>query len=449
MKIIVIDDDPTGSQTVHDCLLLLKWDYKTLMKGINSNSKILFILANTRSLSPNNLKIRLEEICLTLKKVISNSYNQQDYVLITRGDSTLRGHNFLEPYYINEFIGPFDATFYIPAFLEGNRITINGNHFVNNIPAHETIFAQDRVFGYETNNIKNILYKQSDSKINMENIHNLTLSELNILQMNENNKVFNFLENLEKNVKVIVDTHDYHELNKFASVIKTLIHKKKFLFRTAASFVKAISGINANNKDNLYYSNLRRKDKNNKFMQGFIVVGSHIDLSTKQLNRLLEIKSCKAIELNVFELYKIFSANKNDKFATFKNNLLDQIRNFLRQTYTPILFTSREVITFETYNEQIKFNDYISLFISQLVSHIQFEIGYLISKGGITTNTILSNAFNVDAVYLEGQIDSGISLVTVQPNHLDVKIPVVTFPGNIGDDNTLVKVWKVLENIEI
>ena len=47
MKFVVIDDDPTGSQTVNDCLLLLKWDCSTLVKGFESKSNLFFILANT------------------------------------------------------------------------------------------------------------------------------------------------------------------------------------------------------------------------------------------------------------------------------------------------------------------------------------------------------------------------------------------------------------------
>ena len=45
MKFVVIDDDPTGSQTVNNCLLLLKWDYSTLVKGFEAKSNIFFILA--------------------------------------------------------------------------------------------------------------------------------------------------------------------------------------------------------------------------------------------------------------------------------------------------------------------------------------------------------------------------------------------------------------------
>jgi uncharacterized protein YgbK (DUF1537 family) len=31
-KIIILDDDPTGSQTVHSCLLLTRWDVVSLQR---------------------------------------------------------------------------------------------------------------------------------------------------------------------------------------------------------------------------------------------------------------------------------------------------------------------------------------------------------------------------------------------------------------------------------
>jgi hypothetical protein len=49
-KIIVLDDDPTGSQTVHSCLLLTKWDVETLKIGLMDEVAIFFILTNTRAL---------------------------------------------------------------------------------------------------------------------------------------------------------------------------------------------------------------------------------------------------------------------------------------------------------------------------------------------------------------------------------------------------------------
>ena len=108
MKFVVIDDDPTGSQTVHDCLLLLKWDCSTLVKGFESKSNLFFILANTRSLSENDAKLTIEEICKNLKTVITSQAYEEEIIFISRGDSTLRGHNYLEPSALNSCLGPFD-----------------------------------------------------------------------------------------------------------------------------------------------------------------------------------------------------------------------------------------------------------------------------------------------------------------------------------------------------
>jgi len=148
MKFVVIDDDPTGSQTVHDCLLLLKWDCSTLVKGFESKSNLFFILANTRSLSENDAKLTIEEICENLKTVIASQAYQEEIIFISRGDSTLRGHNYLEPNALNSCLGPFDATFHIPAFIEGKRLTINGTHFVDKTPISQTIFATDKILVY-------------------------------------------------------------------------------------------------------------------------------------------------------------------------------------------------------------------------------------------------------------------------------------------------------------
>ena len=189
MKVIVIDDDPTGSQTVNNCLLLLKWDYSTLIKGFQSKSNLFFILANTRSLSENDAKLRLVEICNALKKVISKESFKEEFIFVSRGDSTLRGHNFLEPKIMNDCLGPFDATFHIPAFIEGKRMTIDGDHFVDNVPISQTMFAKDNIFGYKTSTVKQLLFQKCKSQIKFNDIQNLKISELKVLESKENNIV--------------------------------------------------------------------------------------------------------------------------------------------------------------------------------------------------------------------------------------------------------------------
>ena len=447
MKVVVIDDDPTGSQTVNNCFLLLKWDYSTLLKGFESKSNLLFILANTRSLSENDAKFRLEEICNSLKNFISSeSYNEEEFIFVSRGDSTLRGHNFLEPKVINDCLGPFDATFHIPAFIEGKRLTINGEHFVDNVPVSETIFALDKIFGYETSNIKDLLFQKSKRQINLNEIQNLKLSELKILEINDKNLVFKKLKNFKRNTHVIVDADSYSQLNKFSLAINKLSKQKKFLFRSAASFISSISNIKNNQKQLSFCSNLRRKNPEKFFLPGLVVVGSFVELTTNQLKKFLEIKDCEPIELNVFEFFRINNLKNNqDQLNLFKNKFLKEIRSILYKGNTPVLFTSRKVISLDSKTEQVNFYNSLAKFISELVENLKNEIGYLISKGGITSNVILSHGLKADYVYLQGQIETGISLLTFKLKNDDY-LPIVTFPGNIGNQYSLVNVWRMIEN---
>ncbi|MGA1623017.1 MAG: four-carbon acid sugar kinase family protein, partial [Synechocystis sp.] len=150
-KIIVIDDDPTGSQTVHSCLLLTQWDQATLRRGLQDSVPIFFILSNTRALSPDQAAQVTRDICQNLKQAIA-AEQIEHYLVVSRSDSTLRGHYPLETDVINQEMGPFDAHFLVPAFFEGGRITRDSIHYLivdgQPVPVAETEFAKDSVFGY-------------------------------------------------------------------------------------------------------------------------------------------------------------------------------------------------------------------------------------------------------------------------------------------------------------
>ena len=78
------------------------------------------------------------------------------------------------------------------------------------------------------------------------------------------------------------------------------------------------------------------------------------------------------------------------------------------------------------------------------------RLGYLISKGGITTHTLLADGLGLDWVSLQGQLLPGLSLVLVPPTPGTeaaglVGLPVLTFPGNLGDAQTLEATWRRME----
>ena len=150
-KIVVLDDDPTGSQTVHSCLLLMRWDVETLRLGLRDEVPIFFVLTNTRALTPEKATEVTREVCRNLKLALA-AENVQEFLIVSRSDSTLRGHYPIETDAIAEELGSFDAHFLIPAFFEGGRITRDSIHYLmidgTPTPVHETEFAKDSVFGY-------------------------------------------------------------------------------------------------------------------------------------------------------------------------------------------------------------------------------------------------------------------------------------------------------------
>ena len=50
-KIVVLDDDPTGVQTVHDLPVYTDWRCETLESGLTEEGTMFFVLTNSRGLS--------------------------------------------------------------------------------------------------------------------------------------------------------------------------------------------------------------------------------------------------------------------------------------------------------------------------------------------------------------------------------------------------------------
>lgn len=88
-KIIVLDDDPTGVQTVHDVSVYTDWSYDSIKKGFEEDGKLFYILTNSRGFTVEQTTRAHLEIGETAAKVSEET--GIDYVIVSRGDSTLRG----------------------------------------------------------------------------------------------------------------------------------------------------------------------------------------------------------------------------------------------------------------------------------------------------------------------------------------------------------------------
>ncbi len=453
MKIIVFDDDPTGSQTVHGCPLLLSWELDVLREGLCHPSPLMFVLTNTRSLLPSAASERNREICKAIKGVIAQEQiDQKDLIFISRGDSTLRGHGVLEPRIIESELGPFEATFHVPAFFEGGRTTIDGVHLLDGVPVHKTSYANDNLFGFQTSHLASWLEEKSGGDIKKDLVQRLSLNQLDLAISSASGlrSLEEWMSALHGNQHVVVDAEHPRHLEVFGKVVRSLLLKKRFLFRSAASLINGLAKLDAQTLGPKELVDFRRRNNFGIPLEGMVIVGSFVPLADIQLKRLLESSKCVGIEVQLATVLNAFWENKQEKMLLdLVEDLVSKIRLALSQFKTPVLYTSRGEINFLSAEKKVAFGKLIAELIARITAVVAPEIGYLISKGGITTNTLLRDGLHIKILQLDGQILPGLSLVRSLKSGPFCGLPILTFPGNLGDEGTLLEAWSLMETCRI
>ena len=431
-KIIVLDDDPTGSQTVHSCLLLMHWDVETLRLGIQDQSPIFFILTNTRALTPQKAEAVTREVCQNLNQALK-AEEVKDFLVVSRSDSTLRGHYPVETDVIAEELGPFDAHFLTPAFFEGGRITRDSVHYLvvggKEVPVHETEFAQDSVFGYHHSYLPDYVAEKTQGRITAEEVERFLLPHIR-------QGCQETLRKLTNNHCGVVDAESQADLDRFAADILTVAAAgKRFLFRSAASLLTSLANLGQQPVAAEDMAQYTRTDK-----PGVTLVGSHVKKTTQQLKELLKEPEVVGIEVEVAKL-----RDDPQQKEPLRQQILTEVKKVHSQGKTPVIYTSREELTFESVQKRLDFGADVSQLLMNIVKGLPEEISFLISKGGITSNDVLSTGLGLRSVLLLGQILPGCSLVKTASDHSRFpNLPVVLFPGNVGDDQGLATAYKRL-----
>ena len=429
-KIIILDDDPTGSQTVHSCLLLSRWDVGTLQLGLNDVSPLMFVLTNTRGMDATEAANVTREVCQNLKKALAGF--DRPIILVSRSDSTLRGHYPVETDVMAQELGPFDAHFLIPAFFEGGRFTLHGIHYVRiggkNVPAHETEFAQDSVFGYQNSFMPKYVEEKTAGRIKADEVVRFFIEEVR-------GSSFDHLMILTDNACCVVDAENQDDLNHFAEeLLNAAEHGKRFLFRSAASLLTALAKLPP---QPIPAERMREYVKPGQ--AGAIVVGSHVKKTTEQLKVLLQQEGVVPVEVDVNRL--------PEQLSDLLVEVIIKTTEAHQQGKTPVIFTSRAERQFPDINTRLRFGEQVSGFLMSVVHGLPQTIGYIISKGGITSNDMLSMGLAIPAARSVGQIHTGCSVVLTPHDHPRLPdMPVVIFPGNVGDENALATVYQRLRN---
>lgn len=436
-KIIVLDDDPTGSQTVHGCLLLTRWDVHTLREALTDASPLFFVLTNTRAMSAAQAAAVTREVCQNLKLALADLAAEGRSVhplFVSRSDSTLRGHYPVETDVMAEKLGGFDAHFLTPAFFEGGRITRGSVHYLmvdgQPVPTSETEFAKDSVFGYSTSYLPDYVAEKTKGRISAEQVERFLLADVR-------GGTLERLMALKGNACGVVDAETQDDLNRFAAdVLAAVAQGKRFLFRSAASLLTALA--------RLPTQPVAPEDMGQWVRGGYpgaVIVGSHVGKSTRQLEALLQDANAVPLEVDV------------DRILTEREAMLEEVLDQARRIHargaTPVIFTSRRERTFDDEATRLAFGEAVSAFLMDVERGLPRTLGWLISKGGITSNDTLSQGLALSSARVLGQILPGVSVVRCPEDHPAFPgMPVVIFPGNVGDDVAMLTAFRRLSRRE-
>ena len=433
-KVVVLDDDPTGVQTVHDVAVVTDWAEDTLYAEMLRPDPMFFVLTNSRSFSAERTQEAHREIAESVLAAARRA--GKDYLIVCRGDSTLRGHLPIEEAALSSVIeekggAAFDGEIICPFFREGGRYTLNGVHYVQEgedlVPAAQTEFARDKTFGYRHSFLPEYVEEKTHGAVTAQDVLTVTLRELRALDLDA---IEAKLAGAEGFRYIAVDAIEEADVKAFAVVLMRLMARgKHYMIRSAAAVPKALGNVASR-------ALLSREELIGAHTDvgGMVLAGSHVKKTTDQLNCLRQ-SACPMdwIEFNASR----YAEEGGLEAETERVTALAE--EAMRAGRTAVVYTSRTLIAPEgaSAEEMLAISVRISDAVTAVVAGLNFRPRFLIAKGGITSSDVGVKALRVRRAWVLGQAQPGIPVWHTGEESKFPGLSYIIFPGNVGQVSTL------------
>ena len=432
-KIVVLDDDPTGVQTVHGVYVYTDWSEESLRAGFLAPEPMFFILTNSRSFDSRKTAQVHAEIARRVASVSRET--GKPFLIISRGDSTLRGHYPLETQVLRETLEretghKTDGEILLPFFLEGGRYTIDNVHYVaygdSLIPAGQTEFAGDKTFGYQSSDLQEWIEEKNGGAYKREDVICIPLA---LLRAMDYDAIAQKLMSVADFGKVVVNAVEYADVEVFATALVSVLNRgRAFLFRSAAALTRVLGGISG--RALLDRGELRAGQNTNG---GLILIGSHVARTTQQLEQL------KKADFITFVEFDQHLAVDEAKLLNEQSRVIAIAQREITSGRTVAVYTRRDRLDLNTADkeEELRLSVRISDAISGIAAGLSARPGFIIAKGGITSSDVGTKGLSVKKALVLGQILKGVPVWLTGPESRFPNMPYVIFPGNVGDENAL------------
>jgi uncharacterized protein YgbK (DUF1537 family) len=459
----ILDDDPTGSQAVHDVQVVTVLDeqaYEDAFAAAAGGTAACFVLTNSRSLPAERAAALTADAARGLVAVArrrsdsAGSFslnNGAPLDLISRSDSTLRGHVIEETTALAGVLretngtGP-DGVLFIPAFIEAGRLTIGDVHWARGndgmVPVGETEFARDRAFGYAASNLREFLAEKSGA-FSADTVASISLADIRTGGVARIREV---LAGARDGTWIVVNAATYSDLETVAhAVLLAERSGQVFLFRTGPSFVRALSGLEP--RPPLRGQDLvparKHTGRASSADHGLIVVGSHVGQTTRQLDALMAKRNSIPVIPVELDVAEVISGAPDVVKATAA-----RVAAALRQADV-VLYTSRKVVTRSAGQDNLTVARTVSAALAGTVRlALAGEPAWIIAKGGITSHDVAVAGLRIRRAEVAGQLFPGLISVFRPADAAPeaVGMPYVVFPGNVGGDDALADVVALLHD---
>jgi len=440
-RIAVLDDDPTGSQSVHDVSVVTAIDSEAMARGLFEPGSTCFVLTNTRSLP------EPEAVALNVtagRALFDLSERMQAPIdVISRSDSTLRGHVMAEIRALDSVRRQatghgFDAVLLVPAYLEAGRCTVDDVHWAlvagDWMPVGETEFAQDTSFGYATSNLREFVADKSGGDIAVDEVHSIGLEDIRV---GGPARVAEILRRVTKGAFVVINAATYADLDIVVLGLNDAQEQGlSFLYRTGPSFVRALAGIEP--REPLTAADLW--PAGHPGGHGVVVVGSHVGLTDRQLQTVRVLGDFTELEVDVAAVVDPArrSAHVADVTRAAVSALVDS---------DVLLVTTRVVARGTDATDSLRMARVISAGVAGVIRGIRAaRPAWVVAKGGITSHDVAVHGLGIRRATVLGQLLPGMVTVMrpIEAAPEAIGTPFVVFAGNVGDDSTLATVVDLL-----
>jgi uncharacterized protein YgbK (DUF1537 family) len=467
--LVVLDDDPTGTQSVADLPVLTRWDVADFTWAFNHRidgrrQDAVYVLTNTRSLDPAEAAARNEEVvrnALAAAALESEGAGSGSAGLrlafVSRSDSTLRGHYPLEPDTIAATVAAVsgeatDGVVIVPAFPDAGRVTIGGVHYMRGTgedagkltPVAETEFARDASFGFANSELAKYVEEKSGGRFPADSV---IVLDLNIIRAAgpdgdpqiSAKAIADAIDSAADSTPIVADIVTENDFRALALGLEEAERRgKKLLYRVGPPFVRgrigqeirpALSGEEA-------YAGNTPSDAG-----GLIVVGSHVGVTTRQLKALVDQHSAaRIVEIDV---EKLLGGDSEGYLAGIVGEVVESLHSA-----DVILHTSRLLIKTDDAAESLRIARTVSAAVVAVVNRTlkTFPPRFVIAKGGITSSDVAAHGLEIRHAIVRGPMLPGIVSLWEPVDGPAKGIPYIVFAGNVGDDESLAQVTRKLSN---